>query len=605
MTNTPRKLTNGNNTPAYWTILTGVCASFWLVMPAAAQDALGRGNVLDANPSRIDGRINAPSAVPDYRARNLLVTGDVAGGRGFRDTVGYSAAGDFLGELGSDDLFQFRAGAAYSSPRAVASIGDQFRYGQSLGIAEYRRDSFAPRSGYGTQQQPLPYDMTDIGLNDRIRMDQMARSASISESLRFEGRVRPVGSVVDEDGRSYVIDASPLTGLSRTPTAERYYMQELSPLDRLRLREDVMQGRVDSFGMPLAWRFEEFAAADARPRDGERSRRDMDREFADRRDDLLSDESVDNRIAFDQPGMEGDARDQRMQPSRVGSGERDVRHQMILERIARRYADVHDADVRIDPQVLRSLDESFDDLRARLRRTRTDDRTEIDPTMPGWESPDEPEDREGEQVQRPIDTQVFDVDGQEAFQGFRPGEDGEEAEEEAFDPAQLAPALRHGLRIEELTGTQLTRFNELVAMGEQSLRDGEFFVAEQRFIRALRFNPGQPMATAGMAHAQLGAGLHLASALTLKRLFITNPEMIDTRFDDALLPSLARLTQAIENIQERLDEPRDRDLLGFLLAYVGHQLDDQQLVQQGLDVYEQELSDDPLLALLKGIWLEQ
>ena len=53
--------------------------------PAAAQDALGAGHLLDANLSPLTGRVNAPVGRANFRARNLIITDNVIGGRGFRE----------------------------------------------------------------------------------------------------------------------------------------------------------------------------------------------------------------------------------------------------------------------------------------------------------------------------------------------------------------------------------------------------------------------------------------------------------------------------------------------------------------------------------------
>src|SRR6185503_5356216 len=60
-----------------------------------AQNALGSGNALDSNLNATSGRINAAQKVENFADRNLIVTGDVAGGRGFRGSVGYTASQDF------------------------------------------------------------------------------------------------------------------------------------------------------------------------------------------------------------------------------------------------------------------------------------------------------------------------------------------------------------------------------------------------------------------------------------------------------------------------------------------------------------------------------
>ena len=99
---------------SFLSALSGLMA-FGLGAAVAAQNALdaGNGTALDAGLSPYQGSYNQPLPVPNFRSRNLLVTGNVAGGRGFRDTVGYSAEFDFRGETGSDDLFRERANSAF------------------------------------------------------------------------------------------------------------------------------------------------------------------------------------------------------------------------------------------------------------------------------------------------------------------------------------------------------------------------------------------------------------------------------------------------------------------------------------------------------------
>ncbi len=139
-----------------------------------------------------------------------------------------------------------------------------------------------------------------------------------------------------------------------------------------------------------------------------------------------------------------------------------------------------------------------------------------------------------------------------------------------------------------------------MASGEELLRDGEYFWAERRFERALRFAPGHPYAMAGVGHSTLGAGLYVPAGLSLRRLLTTNPEMIDVAYGPDLLPSRARLTMAVQKLQELVRTVRrDRELHAFLLAYIGHQLDDDELITEGLGAMD---AADPLRELLGKVW---
>ena len=155
-----------------------------------AQDALGSGNALDNNLRVGSGGINAPTPTPNFRDRNLIVTGDVIGGRGFRGSVGYTAEADFRGSLGSNDLFNFRAGSVSSSPYfQLGTTYERLRFGQDIGIVEYRRaGSGAPESV--NAQNPIGIGG---GENDRLRLDRRIVSSSLALSPQQFVEPRVVG----------------------------------------------------------------------------------------------------------------------------------------------------------------------------------------------------------------------------------------------------------------------------------------------------------------------------------------------------------------------------------------------------------------------------
>ena len=157
--------------------------------------------------------------------------------------------------------------------------------------------------------------------------------------------------------------------------------------------------------------------------------------------------------------------------------------------------------------------------------------------------------------------------------------------------------------MQHFAGGDEDRFNELLASAEQHLRDGEYFLAERHFGRALRFTPGHPLATAGMAHAQIGAGLYASAAISLRSLLGEHPEMIDVKYDPGLLPNRVRLVQSVGTLQGRLSHGVEPSSSGFLLAYIAHQLDDSELIEEGLAAMAD--ADDPLHDLLRRIWLAQ
>ena len=493
------------------------------VVPAVAQHAL------DANTAVGSGGRNPRSVGIDYRARNFLVTGNVVAGRGFRGTIGYTAPNDFRDELGSNALFLFRAGSAYSASALIATgrTFEQLRYGQQLGLLEYRREGSGATLGTIREQRVFPRQLM---IENRIRLDRYAAAATSSSLIEAGVQPQVVGILTDQEGRGLAVSVSSLRGMQLEPVEIQYHTLGLTSFDMARIREDLLAGRaIDPLGSQFDTRFKDLP---------------------------LGKTPVESGMAAG-----------RVEPQVVQlliEPDREPDYQRILQRIAKRYAQRENADVDVELSLLEQLDEQFRRLREQLLETEA----------------------------------AAALDAEAMAEG-----DEEDDETSELNLRDLVPALRHGERLKQLASQDRTRFNELLAQAEQRLRDGEYFWAESRFRRALRFVPGHPLATAGMAHAQIGAGLYVPAALTLRRLLATHPEMIDVQYDQSLLPNRIRLKTVIDALQRRLPEQRDRASNAFLLAYIGHQLDDRSLVKASLTIMGKVRSDDPLLGLLKEVWL--
>jgi hypothetical protein len=145
--------------------------------------------------------------------------------------------------------------------------------------------------------------------------------------------------------------------------------------------------------------------------------------------------------------------------------------------------------------------------------------------------------------------------------------------------------------------------NQVLSEAEQRLHDGDYFSAERRFERALRLAPDHPMATAGIAHSQIGAGLYLSASLTLRTMFADHPEMIDVTYGEKALPPRERLNEVITLVKKYLADPQqDQAGYGFLLAYLGRQIGDPKLVDEGLNAYSKAEPTSTLPPLLRSIW---
>jgi hypothetical protein len=262
----------------------------------------------------------------------------------------------------------------------------------------------------------------------------------------------------------------------------------------------------------------------------------------------------------------------------------------ILAEVAQRYAEAGQTTLDGQPGVLRGIDQDFDSLRQQLSGpTTTRNRRDAANIV---RSPDQPEAAEATTIRERM-MALLDPDTEPL-----PGQ---------MDLRDFSAVLRHGAQVESLSEADTSRFNELMSGGEEKLRSGEFFQAERRFTRALRYTPGHPLAMAGVAHAQLASGLHLTSSMTLRSLLTNRPEMIDVRYGADVLPPRPRIDAALIALREMVGNASrsasDRSAAGLLLAYLGHQLNDPALVGEGISALRSADATDPLLPVLELVWI--
>ena len=152
-------------------------------------------------------------------------------------------------------------------------------------------------------------------------------------------------------------------------------------------------------------------------------------------------------------------------------------------------------------------------------------------------------------------------------------------------------------------------FAEQMRAAQKNLKNGRWFDAEERFAGALVMRPDDPLAAAGRIHAELGAGLFLSASINVQNLLRSHPEFLAVRFDAALLPSAKRLVQITDRLRAnaRRTNPMGRKS-GMLLAYLGHQLNDDGMIAEGFAAIDRvraasgDDSADPFLDVLRQAW---
>lgn len=192
-------------------------------------------------------------------------------------------------------------------------------------------------------------------------------------------------------------------------------------------------------------------------------------------------------------------------------------------------------------------------------------------------------------------------------------EDGQEGKGDAQAPDRrggvnmsiedYALVLKHGKRLDAFGDGNRGRLDELLSEGQRAMNEGNSFSAEKRFEIALTMRPGDPRATAGMLHCQIGANLPGSAAITLRELLTNSPEMMDVTYSAQAMPPQARVEKAIAGTRDLIRLGRDTADYGLLLAYMGHLLGDRAVIEEGLASLKGSPADDTMSGILRKLWL--
>lgn len=539
----------------------------------ALQNDLGgsNGNALDnnlqMNPSGQRMRGNIRNTQRDYSLGNLAVTGGLAGGRNFRLDAearqlgleeGSFGVNDFRGQLGSDDIFNELQGSALSQIDFVTSglANQNYLNASGLGMFEYRRD-FTPAEGvYGSFQG------SQINQN-RIRLDRMYASNGSStlydttvspSSIRFMQMQNDSGNIIP-----MVVESNDLQGVYRRQLLfSGLDYGTLNTFQRASLLDSISRGELseEQVGSPY----------------------------------LSSSGSVPPELLlnpnFGAPQPEGD--------SGVGANKTMDAYQRAIRQMVETYAERDDVSIAVDPALLTEIRNDLN----RLRRVASEvtpsgedsenfdllsyieSLDESDAESPETEATEEPENESADEREERI----------------------EREEREAFIDRSLE-MIRNGGSIDSFLEGQQGRIRTLMEKGEELLRRGSYFDAEQSFDEILAINPGNPLALLGRATSQLGAGLYLSTSFSLKKLFTAYPEMAGMVLDQQFQPNVIRLKIAENKIRTRVGRGTDLPSYGLCLAYVGKLLGEPETIEEGLKLMDETDGDLFLSGFLAKIWL--
>lgn len=542
--------------------LVAVGAAAWTLCAGAAlgQTALGDGRALDANLRVGSGGINEPvrDIMAQIRFQDAIVTGNAAFGRSFRGDVGYLRSHEFRGALGANDLFQFQRDAFSGGPRGGIRGTDALRAQVELSMG-----ARAPRE-FQDLLEPRRF-------GGGVVAPRMVRSTSDFAASQW---VQPsvVGYMRGAEDEMLELRASPLLGVrAERPRAAR------DPLDVL---PDFLEPR-DIFGLP-------DAPVGVDELDPER---------------LLAEPG-----RFDAPPVRDDLelpdRERELMPGQIDTRALDTRAPE-----ARFDPEAH---LEIEPPAVRPSETPYDDIFARFREEREPGPAPGD--VPAWREELERLRSDLEMMLDPAGVRPPEPDPE----GL-PGEDPDSPVEP--DPMagrlispELAAALRESDTVVErlavASGASDALYREQMDAAERLMGERRYFDAESRYALALTFKRGDPGASIGRVHAQLGGRLFLSAAHNLREYLTRNPELAAVRYGERLLPHRERLDSIVEQLKEHVE--REEGGLGsdaaLLLAYVGYQTGDRGVVRLGVDAFDglrdpRNAGEYALHDLIASVWV--
>ncbi|GAB4187784.1 MAG: hypothetical protein Kow00105_02450 [Phycisphaeraceae bacterium] len=547
--------------------LGSIAALSWGGLPVSAQTRAGSdGRALDANQQVGSGGINPADGQLDFSRQNDIVTGNVGGGRAFQHTIDYGAVGEFRDNLGSDTLFDFRARSLPSSPGYfnAATLGG---VGQG-NISVYR--SFTNRVAQPQAPGLIAPSGGVYSLQPDVGITSIYRSRVDTEfgSTRF-GERRGTGLALQ------AFSAAPSLGLDRQPQPTS---DELSQQLYDQARDAGTYQPPQDLGDSMRYDtnlFDPFS----------RSSLEQQREQLTQPGQLPPTMLIGQQLQmlFD-PGV--------TTPGAVDP----TRSRAVLDSVFKRMDRAGTPGDSAYSQLLKSIRERKES-------------SEPDTWEAGkLESPTDQQLTEAEKAYDAIMKELYGEDYESRLKSrlAGTGDESESEREAASQVKDVVGQLNYDLpRLQSLASDRQTRIAETMREAEAALAEGRYLTAEARYRQLLRELKDDPMPRVGLIHAQLGAGMFRSAGMNLRALFVQHPELIAARYDARLLPPEDRLQWIQTELQNVISQGEGGPDAPLLLAYLGYQADSRQLVRYGLALAQAQSPRDPLLAVIREIWLDE
>ena len=504
----------------------------WAIRNPGISSPVGSGRVpLSSGRS---GLVRSPN--PINRSGNLMITGNVAGGRHFRGVVPYRATSSFGAAVGSSALDSFL--------RRSASSGD-----------------FGTFSGRYTPY----YSPSATVTTTRPGRPGVFRPATTRIGVRAADRFAPGGGSAIKSGRQ-----QPLSGLDTAVSGIKYRPMRFSPQQ---LEQLILDG-VATYAQAKRIADEQNLAQ------MERLRQDL-KQLGHRAPQLkqsliIRDESL---RPFTKLEQSGDVlQPLKLQKPKEQAGEEDFPMQKRAFRTLDKQLDVYERMKQRIAELQKGIEQlpKAEKAEEAAQRRRTEDRrqTTEDRRQATEDRGQKTEDRRwttDDEIRNVLGT---DVDVSAGAKGI------------------LGPH-------ETFASFSNDKFNQHLRAGEMYLKQGRYYRAADSYTLASIYKPDDPLCYAGRSHALFAAGEYISSALFLSRALEIFPEYARFKIDlVAMVGDRDKLESRIADVEEWLQRS-DAPELQFLLGYVYYQMDRLQRAKQAIDAAYEKMPDSPAVIALK------
>ncbi len=498
----------------------------WAIRNPMIDSPVGSGRV---PPSSVgSGLVRSPN--PIDRSGNLIITGNVAGGRHFRGVVPYRATSSFGAGVGSSSLDSFL--------RRSASSGD-------FGTFSGRYTPYYSPSATVTTTRPgrpgvFRPATTRIGGRSAYRFAGAGSAIRLGRQQALSGRDTAVSGIKYRPMRfsPQELEQLVLDGVATYAQAKRIAdEQNLAQMERLRQDLKQLRHRAPQLKQSLI------------------SRDDSLRPFTklERSTDVL--QPLKLQKPKEQPPLEIPQGTTEYKKARFLTGQvgEEGAQPDVYEQMKRQIDNFQKTlESARDRRAVEQAEEAAQRQRTEDRRQTTEDRIRRTEDR-RWTTDDE--------IRNILGTDVDVSAGAKAILGPH----------------------------ETFASFSTDKFNQHLRAAEMYLKQGRYYRAADSYTLASIYKPNDPLCYAGRSHALFAAGEYMSSALFLSRALEIFPEYARFKIDlVAMVGDRDKLESRIVDVEQWL-ERSDAPELQFLLAYVYYQMGRLQRAKEAIDAAYEKL----------------